>query len=114
MTKTALYRHFDEGGRLLYVGISLCAFQRTRQHGLTAPWFEDVERIEIEWFAARHEAEGAEWQAIKNEKPIYNKQFNKRPIVVETKEQQVQARHVMVIGDTFMSVAAFKQIAVHT
>lgn len=112
MTKTALYRHFDEAGRLLYVGISLSAFQRTRQHGQAAPWFEDVERIEIEWFSARHEAEGAEWRAIKNEKPIYNKQFNQRASV-EIPDGQDDKR-ILVIGDTFVSVSKFKQIAVRT
>jgi hypothetical protein len=30
-TETALYRHFDTAGTLLYVGISLSPFQRTRQ-----------------------------------------------------------------------------------
>lgn len=76
--KTALYRHFDAAGQLLYVGVSLCAFQRTRQHGQSAPWFEDVTRIDIEWFASRSLAEAAEWRAIRNEKPLHNQTFNRK------------------------------------
>lgn len=75
--RTALYRHFDTGGGLLYIGISLCAFTRTRQHGMVAPWFHDVARIEIEWFPTRAMAESAEWQAIRREQPLHNQTFKR-------------------------------------
>lgn len=77
VAETALYRHYDTRGRLLYVGISLCAFTRTRQHKMQQPWFRQVTRIEIEWHATRSAAEAAEWAAIKNERPKHNQTFNR-------------------------------------
>jgi excinuclease UvrABC nuclease subunit len=70
--RTALYRHFDAAGRLLYVGISLSAVQRLAQHRLTAHWFERIARIEIEWRDSREEALIAEIQAIARERPECN------------------------------------------
>lgn len=78
MAKTALYRHFDTTGRLLYVGISISAGTRTEQHRRASAWFEDVTRIEIQWHPNRAAAEAAEWKAIKNEKPLYNKAFSRK------------------------------------
>lgn len=77
MSKQALYRHFDCAGQLLYVGISLCPFTRTRQHGMAADWFDDVVRVEIERFETRSQAQAAEWRAIKNEHPMHNQTFNR-------------------------------------
>lgn len=70
--RTALYRHFDAGGALLYVGISLNAIARLGQHRLTASWFESIARIELEWFATREAAADAERVAIQTERPIHN------------------------------------------
>jgi hypothetical protein len=69
---TALYRHFDHDGRLLYVGISLSAVTRTAQHRSRAPWFSQITRIEIEWHKSRSAAALAEKRAIKAERPLYN------------------------------------------
>lgn len=85
MSKQALYRHFDQAGQLLYVGISLSPFTRARQHGMHSPWFEDVTRINIEWFETRSQAETAEYQAIKRERPLHNQTFNRpAPAPAET------------------------------
>ena len=50
--KTALYRHFDATGALLYVGISLCAINRMSQHQRSSKWINDSVRMDIEWFAS--------------------------------------------------------------
>jgi DNA-binding XRE family transcriptional regulator/predicted GIY-YIG superfamily endonuclease len=71
---TALYRHFDSDGRLLYVGIALNVFRRTREHE-SSSWFASIQRIEVEHFSSRKDAEAAERAAIKNEKPVYNESF---------------------------------------
>jgi hypothetical protein len=84
MTPTALYRHFDAAGNLLYVGISLSPFTRTRQHKQRAPWFIEVSRIEVEWFGTRGDAEQAEWVAIKSEHPLHNRTYAYRePMPIE-------------------------------
>lgn len=70
--RTALYRHFDASGELLYVGISLNTVARTQQHAYGALWFEQIKRIEIEWHANRPAAEAAEVQAIRSELPLHN------------------------------------------
>ena len=71
-TRTALYRHFDVEGRLLYVGISLNAVARLAQHRETAHWFGQIARIEVEWHESRMLAEAAERKAIKAERPAHN------------------------------------------
>lgn len=72
MTRTALYRHFDAGGQLLYVGISSSAVQRLEQRKRTAGWFGIIARIDIEWWPFRPLAERAEVAAIWHERPLWN------------------------------------------
>lgn len=74
---TSLYRHFASDGTLLYVGISLSWFERTRAHAAHSDWFSRVCRVEIEWFPSRAEALVAETIAIKAEKPLFNLHHNK-------------------------------------
>lgn len=70
--RTALYRHYDAAGALLYVGISLCAIGRLSQHRRGAEWFDQIARVDIEWFPSRDEAETAERAAIGLESPRHN------------------------------------------
>lgn len=68
-----LYRYFDKNGKLLYVGISLSTISRAAQHRMSAVWWGQAVRIEIERFDSRDSAAEAEAEAIKTESPIYNK-----------------------------------------
>ena len=70
--RTSLYRHFNEDGLLLYVGISLNHIARLGQHSKKAHWFDTISRVEIEHFPDRLSAEKAEYQAIRDEKPLHN------------------------------------------
>jgi len=70
--KTALYRHWDEGGNLLYVGVSLKPLQRLENHIMDSHWSEQISIVTIEWFDTRHDAEKAEREAIKIEMPLHN------------------------------------------
>jgi predicted GIY-YIG superfamily endonuclease len=74
--ETALYRCFDEDGKLLYVGISMSALNRLQQHKDTSIWFENARRIEVEYYRSREYALKAEKEAIKTEKPRFNKIHN--------------------------------------
>jgi hypothetical protein len=67
-----LYRHFDKDGDLLYVGISLSAVDRSKQHRNGSDWWPEVASITVENFASRSAAERAERKAIANERPIHN------------------------------------------
>jgi excinuclease UvrABC nuclease subunit len=73
MSKTALYRHFDNSGLLLYVGISCNAIIRTYSHEKKTPWFEEIATIRIVYFSSREEALREEEIAIIRENPLYNK-----------------------------------------
>lgn len=70
--RTALYRHYDASGHLLYVGISLSPMTRTAQHCESSVWFDSVARIEIEWHENRKEALRAERLEIKSASPKFN------------------------------------------
>lgn len=70
--RTALYRHFDSDGRLLYVGISNDTLRRLCQHKERSHWFEQIARVDIEFFDSRHAALAAESAAIANESPAFN------------------------------------------
>jgi hypothetical protein len=68
---TCLYRHFDDAGKLLYVGISLNALKRLHEHR-EKHWFRRIARVEIEWFSTWEEALAAEAKAIIDENPECN------------------------------------------
>jgi len=71
--KTALYRHYDKDGTLLYIGISLSQFTRLKQHQKSiADWTDMAVTMTTEWLPTRREAFKAEKQAIKLEKPLCN------------------------------------------
>jgi hypothetical protein len=82
VSRTALYRHFDAAGSLLYVGISLSAVQRLGQHRNRAGWYSQIVRVSIEWLPDRATALAAEAFAIATEAPAHNR---KRPGVIRRK-----------------------------
>lgn len=69
---TALYRVYDAGDLLLYVGISNNFGYRWQQHGAVQPWWGEKRRLTVQWYDSRPEAGEAEAAAIKAEKPKYN------------------------------------------
>ena len=71
-SRTALYRHFDAAGTLLYVGISLSAVARLRSHQDESGWFGEIASVTIEWHDSRALAFAAERAAIKSERPRFN------------------------------------------
>jgi len=77
--QTALYRHYDAEGKLLYVGVSLSPAARTYQHSKSAHWFRDISRIDVEWHDDREKALDAERIAIKGERPEHNICMNAVP-----------------------------------
>lgn len=72
--RTALYRLLAANGRLLYVGISNNPDTRWGGHSTNQPWWHEVADRKVEWFANRRAAEEAEVKAIKEERPLHNKQ----------------------------------------
>jgi len=80
MTRTALYRHYDAAGALLYVGITDCLSERDKRHAATAHWHDLVHRTETEWCLSRGHALALEKVAIQFEKPLHNL-ANREPVV---------------------------------
>lgn len=74
--QTTLYRHFNAAGELLYVGISINAFERFKQHSSDKKWIDHVANMTIERFPNRNLALKAEKSAIQKEKPKYNIVYN--------------------------------------
>jgi predicted GIY-YIG superfamily endonuclease len=67
----AVYRMYDQGGRLMYIGMSGRAGRRFDQHA-EKRWFPLVSTITLEWHATHAQARIAEIRAIADEKPRYN------------------------------------------
>ena len=69
-----LYRLYDEGDKLLYVGISYSALGRLAQHRDSQPWAGEVRRMAVEPLGSvtRKQAEVIERQIIQREKPLRN------------------------------------------
>jgi hypothetical protein len=69
---TALYRHRDDRGVLLYVGISGSVVQRLDEHSKRSRWHHLIRHVDVEHFKTRGAARAAEAEAIETERPIYN------------------------------------------
>src|SRR5262249_31908278 len=71
-----LYRAYDADGRLLYVGISLSAFNRLIDHKRDSGWASEMVTMTVERFPTREIAEWEERKAIKEQRPIWNRAHN--------------------------------------
>jgi len=71
MKEHCLYRHFDEQGNVLYIGVSICVVARLYGHK-KASWVHLISRIEVERFETRELALIEGTNAILKEQPIYN------------------------------------------
>ena len=70
---TALYRLYDDGGVLLYVGIADDLRKRFAQHKAEKLWWPEVTRKTVTWYGTRTKAFCAEDIAIKTEYPVFNR-----------------------------------------
>ena len=70
---TALYKHFDDTGKLLYVGVAGNTWKRTKEHSKASQWFTRIARIQIVHFPSREKALEAERIAIMEENPECNR-----------------------------------------
>ncbi len=79
-----LYRMYDRGNRLLYVGISFNAGTRPTQHATDKAWWPHVATITVEHLACSwEEALAIEKRTIHAERPIHNKTHNTSDEYVE-------------------------------
>lgn len=80
----ALYRWFDIGDRLLYIGKTGELGSRTSSHIARSQWMRFVASSTVERCETPEDLGRAERAAIKTERPIFNKQGNNTP---EAKER---------------------------
>lgn len=73
---TSLYRFYDHGGVLLYIGITNDMARRFGNHGEKKSWHPRAVRVTIEHHPTRQDALEAEAAAIIREAPLYNVQHN--------------------------------------
>lgn len=73
---TALYSYYDADDRPLYIGISGSLRGRERSHLRSSSWMDFVARSTVQRFPSRKEAEAAEREAIKSERPLFNVTHN--------------------------------------
>lgn len=71
-TSYFLYRHYDEDGKLLYVGITDQPARRLTEHERNAPWRGKIASVITQRFNSQQEAVVAERIAIHDENPIWN------------------------------------------
>jgi hypothetical protein len=69
---TSLYRMWNYGGDLLYVGIASDPGKRFDQHSRYKRWWHEVDTIKVIHYPTRAEARAAELVAIRSESPRYN------------------------------------------
>lgn len=79
-TRTALYRLSDEGGQLLYIGITSNPLQRWLAHAADKGWWGDVASFSLKWWPTREVALKEETRAIRAEHPKHNVRHNQRRI----------------------------------
>ena len=80
MGETYLYRHFGEGGVLLYVGISLSAVARLARHYDGSHWSSQIRSVTIEAFPDRPSAMRGERAAVVAESPLHNIKLRRRVV----------------------------------
>ena len=71
-----LYKAYGDSGQLLYVGISGNWSERLHQHEKTSEWMQKTTWVRIDTYPDRESVSAAEMEAIKLERPIYNKQHS--------------------------------------
>ena len=79
MAEQTLYRFFGQDNQLLYIGISINAYNRYKGHLQTKTWMDEVVSITLEPHINRREVEQAEIEAIRSENPKYNRIRYKKP-----------------------------------
>jgi GIY-YIG catalytic domain len=78
--RAAVYRLYDAGGALLYIGATSEPGRRFSQHKGTKPWWSDVARHTIEWHETEQDALTAEAGAILAEHPLHNGHPGRPPV----------------------------------
>lgn len=103
--KTQLYRHYDENGLLLYVGISISTLNRLSQHKQYSDWFSNIRKVTVEEYLTRQEAIDAETRAIQEEQPKHN--IRKKHIPSKTKKEKLTEQCEKILTNKIVNFYPF-------
>ncbi len=95
MRDHVVYRAYDAGGYLLYIGMSSGFMRRLGQHSAEAAWWGQVARVEIEHLPSRRAAYARETALIDRLRPLHNRPPGPRfphPMWLARDERIVQLR----------------------
>jgi predicted GIY-YIG superfamily endonuclease/lambda repressor-like predicted transcriptional regulator len=70
---TDVYLAYDEGGRLLYAGITVGFRSRLGAHRHASKWWPETARLEVEHYPDRRAALARESEVIRTAQPPYNR-----------------------------------------
>jgi hypothetical protein len=73
-----VYRCYDAGDRLIYIGSAKSRLTRMHNHRANTPWWRDVVRVDYEDCPDIETARLAETAAIRAERPLRNKRGNEQ------------------------------------
>ena len=74
--RTALYKHKNADGHIIYVGVAKNIGARSAQHLGNSEWQAEITSIDVEWYANSLLAELMEIKLIKSLRPKYNRAHN--------------------------------------
>jgi excinuclease UvrABC nuclease subunit len=89
--KTAIYKHKNKNGEIIYVGISNNAHNRSARHLSTSEWREEIDSIDVQWMPNRLIAEIKEIELIKELRPKHNVMHNNDEDVVEAVHKRLRS-----------------------
>lgn len=90
--RVLVYRHFDDAGVLLYVGISDQPSRRGKTHAAYSGWVEFAEDMTGKWCNSRAHAEALEEYLIRTLHPIFNARHNHGPQARERRRVYLAAK----------------------
>jgi len=88
VAQLALYRFYNDGGQLLYVGITNDPPRRMTQHSQDKKWWAQVRGMTVEWYPDRTSVLAAEKRAINVENPLHNVQH--KPLIQASEELHLE------------------------
>lgn len=100
VTKHALYRFYNDGGQLLYVGITNDPPRRMKRHSEKKNWWPKVRGMTFDWYPDRPSVMAAEKRAIRIENPLHNIQG--RPEIGGVKDLPPEQRLVDTAVELFI------------
>ena len=74
--KTALYKHKNADGHIIYVGVAKNIGARSAQHLDNSEWQAEIASIDVKWYKNSLLAELMEIKLIKSLRPKYNRAHN--------------------------------------